>query len=62
MKKLMTIAEAMKRPNDNEFYYRALQEWVAKDPQTRGQKKLGELTSCEFSEILLEAQRLKEVS
>jgi hypothetical protein len=40
-------------PNDNEYWYKALKEWVSRDPENRGRKKLSDLTTSEFLEILI---------
>ncbi len=45
--------------NDNEAWYSALREWIARDPQKRSTKKLSELSAGEWSEILLIAQDYK---
>lgn len=41
----------MRMPTDNELWFKALSDWIKKDPAGRGTLTLGELTAVEFSEI-----------
>ena len=47
-------------PTDNELWYRALAAWIKERPEERGTKRLGDLNTNEFTEILEYVQEFKQ--